>query len=159
MAGGGGGSEELNLVPYLDIMVNLIMFLITVTAYMAEMRQAPVLAPSEGGAGQCPNPPCDDKPKPYLTVLIADNTMAILSSDKEKIPASQVDRTGIEYPYTALTARMREYRTNYPDLAENVMLVADKPIPYRVIISTMDAMRSDAQGTLFPGVTLGVAVQ
>lgn len=158
MAGGGGGSEELNLVPYLDIMVNLIMFLITVTAYMAEMRQAPVLAP--GGGGTCPNPPCvDEKPKPFLTVAIGEKTIAILASDKEKIPASQVDKTGAEYPYATFTARMREYRSTYPDLAENVMLIADKPVPYSVVIATMDAMRSDAQGSLFPGVTLGVAIQ
>lgn len=158
MAGGGGGSEELNLVPYLDIMVNLIMFLITVTAYMAEMRQAPVLAPG-GDGGQCANPPCEDKPKVFLTVAVAEKTIAIVSSDREKIPASQVDKTGSEYPYAALTAKMREYRTNYPDLADNVMLIADKPIPYSAIISTMDAMRSDSQGDLFPGVTLGVAVK
>ena len=161
MAGGGGGSEELNLVPYLDIMVNLIMFLITVTAYLAEMRQVPVLTPGEAPSGPtCPNPPCEpDPPKVFLTVALTERTIAIVSSDQGKIPASQVDKTGSEYPYATLTVKMREYRTNYPDLAETVMLIADKPIPYSAIISTMDALRSDSRGDLFPGVTLGVAVK
>jgi len=53
MAGGGGGEGDLNLVPYMDIMVNLIMFMLVVTAYLVELREAPVLAPqySSGGGG------------------------------------------------------------------------------------------------------------
>ena len=46
MAGGGGGTEELNLVPYLDIMVNLIMFMVVVTAYLVQLKEAPIMAPS-----------------------------------------------------------------------------------------------------------------
>jgi len=159
MAGGGGGSEELNLVPYLDIMVNLIMFLITVTAYMAEMRQAPVLAPGEGpGPDQaCVGEAC--KPKPFLNILIAANTIAILGSNSQNIVASQLDKTGPDFDYPALSAKLREYRDNNPDLADNVMLAADRQIPYSTVIAAMDAIREDAKGPLFTGVTLSVAVK
>lgn len=155
MSGGGGGQEELNLVPYLDIMVNLIMFLITITAYIVEMRETPVLAP--GGDGPCVG--CeDDKPKPYLTITVISQGLAVLASDPEVVPAWQADRSGEDYPVAALQQKLREYRTSY-ELADNIIIAADKQIPYRVVMQVMDAAREDSQGSLFPGITFGRAVE
>lgn len=155
MAGGGGGSEELNLVPYLDIMVNLIMFLITITAYIVEMKQATVLAP--GGGGPCVGENCGDKPKVFLTITVLDQGYAVLSSDAASVPAWQADKVNGDYPYGALQAQLRTYKENY-DLADNLIVAADSQVPYKVVIKTLDAAREDGAGGLFPGVTFGVAV-
>ena len=149
---GGGGEQDLNLVPYMDIMVNLIMFMIVVTAYVIELREAPVLAPSYGtpggGAG-------DEKPKPYLTVAISTKSIAILSSGEE--PASELTKQGDKYPYAELTQTLRAYKTQYT-VADNIVLTADATVPYSVLVAAMDAARQDSGGPLFPGVTLGLAV-
>jgi biopolymer transport protein ExbD len=155
MAGGGGGTEELNLVPYLDIMVNLIMFMLVVTAYLVELKEAPVMAPAYGGSGSG-----EGKPKPYLSVAITNRYFGILSSDSNQIPAFQLDKAGAEYPYAALTSKLREYKATYGEnMAENLVLVPDTSVPYSVVVATMDAARTDKTGTLFPGITMSVQVQ
>ena len=156
MAGGGGGQEELNLVPYLDIMVNLIMFLITITAYIVEMRETPVLAPSDGGP--CVGAGCNDDKKPKLTLTIAviNQGIAVLSSDATVVPAWQQDKVGDEYPVAAMQQKLREYRNSF-ELEDNVILAADKQIPYKVVMQVMDGIRGDSQGPLFAGITFGQA--
>lgn len=153
MAGGGGGEQDLNLVPYMDIMVNLIMFMLVVTAYIIELREAPVLAPSyDGGGGGA----SQEKPKPYITVAISTRGFGILGSGGD-VPAAEIPRAGDKYPYRELTELLRNYKNQY-SVAENLVLTADASVPYSVLVSTMDAARSDADGALFPGVTLGLAV-
>lgn len=153
MAGGGGGEQDLNLVPYMDIMVNLIMFMLVVTAYIIELRQAPVLAPSYVSGSTAGN---SEKPKPYLTVAISTKSFAVLGSTSE-VPAQELVRQGGEYPYQELSQVLRNYKTEYA-VAENMVLTAESNVPYSVLIATMDAARSDANGPLFPGVTLGLVV-
>lgn len=153
MAGGGGGEGDLNLVPYLDIMVNLIMFMLTVTAYIVDLREAPVLAPAyaagAAGAGQ--------NQKPFVNVSITtQNSFAVLLSSGEA--AQELTAEGGKYPYATLTTRLRELKSTM-EVSENLVLTADPSVPYAVVIGTMDAVRADTQGPLFPGVTLSVAVQ
>jgi biopolymer transport protein TolR len=154
MAGGGGGEQDLNLVPYLDIMVNLIMFMLTVTAYLVELREAPVLVPAYttgSGAGST------EKQKPYLTVAISTRSFAILGSTDE-IPADELPKDGDSYPIGRLTEKLREYKSQY-ELGETLILTADGSVPYTILVATMDAARSDDRGPLFPGITLAQAVQ
>jgi len=158
---GGGGEQDLNLVPYMDIMVNLIMFMIVMTAYIIQMNVAPVLAPAykSGSAGGESD---QDKPKPFLTVAVSSKSIALLGSTDE-VPASEFS-AGVDpatnqpaYPYAELTAQLRVLKTNY-DVAENLVITAEGGVPYSVLVRTMDAARSDVKGDLFPGVTLGLAV-
>ncbi|MDP2306388.1 MAG: biopolymer transporter ExbD [Pseudomonadota bacterium] len=151
---GGGGEQDLNLVPYMDIMVNLIMFMLVVTAYIIELRQAPVLAPSYVSG---PNDGASEKPKPYLTVAIGTKGFAVLGSGGD-VPGVELNRQGGKYPLEELTQLLRNYKSQYV-LAENMVLTADGSVPYSDLIATMDAARTDASGPLFPGVTLGLAVQ
>jgi biopolymer transport protein ExbD len=149
---GGSGEQDLNLVPYMDIMVNLIMFMLIVTAYIVELKEAPVLAPAytSGGAGS------DDKPKAYITVAISTKSFAVLGSTDE-VPAQELLIENGKYPYAELAQVLRKYKTEYK-VSENLVLTADSTIPYSVVVATMDATRKDSQGPLFPGVTLGLAV-
>jgi len=164
MAGGGGGEQDLNLVPYMDIMVNLIMFMIVMTAYMVEMRVAPVVAPAykSGGSGG----DSDEKPKPFLTVAVSSKSLVLLGSTDE-LPASEFvagtdPATGRPtYPFADLSAQLRQIKANYA-VSENLVVTAEGGIPYSVLVQTMDAARGDTsknpRGDLFPDVTLGLAV-
>lgn len=153
MAGGGGGTEELNLVPYMDIMVNLIMFMLVVTAYIIELRQAPVLAPSYSSE---PSSGSSDKPKGFLTVQVTERSLSILGST-EDIPAQQFMVEGNRYPFADLAKTLRDYKTTY-QVAPNLVVTADAQVPYSTVIATMDAVRGE-NSDLFPGVTLGLAVK
>jgi biopolymer transport protein ExbD len=153
MAGGGGGEEDINLVPYMDIMVNLIMFMLVVTAYIIELRQAPVLAPSYASS---PAGGQQEKAKPYLTVAISSKSFSVLGSTPE-VPAQEIPKQGDKYPYEELTQTLRSYKSQY-SVAENMVLMADATVPYSVLVATMDAARGSVKEPLFPGVTLGLAV-
>lgn len=150
---GGGGEGEINLIPYLDIMVNLIMFMLVVTAYIVDLREAPVMAPAySAGAGGS-----SEKQKPFVNVSITtQNSFAVLLSSGEG--GAEVPSAGGKYPYEDLSRRLREVKSQM-DVSESLVLTADPTIPYSVVIHTMDAVRADDQGALFPSVTLSVAVQ
>jgi biopolymer transport protein ExbD len=154
MAGGGGGEGELNLVPYMDIMVNLIMFMLVVTAYLVELREAPVLAPQyNSGAGQS-----TEKPKAFLSVNIVPQGIVILGSNiaiNQTIPVQNG-----QYAFDAFQQFLRETKDNPAyDISPNLVIAAQGTVPYKVIVKAMDAARQDKQGELFPGVTLALAVQ
>jgi biopolymer transport protein ExbD len=63
------------------------------------------------------------------------------------------------YPFGKLTETLRSYRSQCPDTSENLVLAADPVVPYSAVVAAMDAARKDAQGSLFPGVTLALAIQ
>lgn len=155
MAGGGGGSDDLNLVPYLDIMINLIMFMLTVTAYIVELREAPVLAPAYDPGGQSS---AAVEKKPFLTVAVTTVSLTIISSRPEEIPAAEYVKEGGRYPYARLTQALREYKTVH-ELDPNLVLTADATVPYSSVIEAMDAARSDDKGALFPSINLAVSIK
>lgn len=153
MAGGGGGGEDLNLVPYLDVMVNLIMFMITVTAYIVELKEAPVLPPAVGGPSAGSS--SDDQPA-FASVNVTTSAFVILDSKDRFV--SSIAKEGDSYPFVKLTTALRQYRDQF-EVGDNLVLAADPTVPYSVVVATMDAARTDQKGNpLFPGVTLAVAL-
>lgn len=151
MAGGGGGTEDLNLVPYLDIMVNLIMFMVTVTAYLVQLKEAPILAPTYGGGGGS-----GGEQKPFLTVVVTNTQMKVIAGGASLVGAEQSLKKG---DYKGLAAQLRALKTAVPNLSENLVVTADKTVPYKDVVAAMDAARDDAQGLLFPAITLSVSLQ
>ncbi len=155
---GGGGEQDLNLVPYMDILVNLMLFMLVVTAYIVELREAPVLAPAYKTGGSTETDP-EDKPKPFITVGITTKSFAILGST-DAVPAAELVKNGDQYPYKELAKVLRDYKGSIEGgVADNLVITADSSVPYRVVVATMDVVRQDTQGALFPGVTLGLAVK
>lgn len=155
---GGSGEDDLNLVPYMDILVNLLVFLLAAVAMAQELREVPVLTPAIGGGGKGSSEQ-QEKQKPFLTAAITSKGIAVLSSAPEQIPGGEYlkDGTG-RYPLDSFKASLRqEYKDKYADLAENLVLVADANIPYKVVMEVMDAARTDGEGDLFPQVTLAKA--
>lgn len=150
MAGGGGGTEELNLVPYLDIMVNLIMFMVVVTAYLVQLKEAPIMAPSYGPGGGGSS----GEQKPYLTVAITNSAIQVVGGGK----AQGMEQTLAKDDYAGLAAQLRALKTAMPDMAESLVVTADNQVPYKDVVRVMDAARNDKAGSLFPNITLSVTV-
>ncbi len=155
---------ELNIVPYLDILMNLIIFMLLSMAGLATFGMLNVNAPNYGaGAGGGP----DDKPALTLTVAVAKSgffiaaTGGVLPGQTEPSAAApgagaptiprKADGT---YDYDALTAKMMEIKTNFPTESK-VIIAAEADTDYDSLVSTMDATRETPdRKLLFPDVTL-----
>lgn len=151
---------ELNIVPYLDILMNLIIFMLLSITGLASFGILNVSAPAYGPAptGVTQTSPADE-PKLTLSVLISrkghfvSSESAILGEQGE--PTVPTKGEG-DYDYAALNAWMVKIKSEFPKETK-VIVGADGDIPYDVLIQTMDAIREE-QGAqrrlLFPDVTL-----
>jgi biopolymer transport protein ExbD len=151
---------EINLVPYLDIMVNLIMFMLLTFQVLAELKMITFNPPASGGDDTVTTGDKDEEKKLMLTVMITKSGFQILTTDenagKEVIPA----KNDGDHDYADLTKRLERIRKDVTNIDENLIVVAEPDIIYDVVVKTLDATRTTADGKkdLFPKVTLGMAV-
>jgi biopolymer transport protein TolR len=123
---------ELNLVPYLDIVTNVIMFLLITTVFAAalgDIRVASASGPDVGPRSRGLE----------LTVSISERgfTLATARSVGPFIPK----RDG-EYDYAALAARLDELKRSPEGRDERRAIVNANPgIPYEAVVGTLDACR------------------
>jgi biopolymer transport protein TolR len=164
-----GDAGELNIVPYLDILINLIMFLLVAQATLVSLGLIDVTAPSYTpiGAGQ-PTPQEGEQLR--LTIGIAAKGFyiaakgGVLPGDNPDAPITEITPDGVAlnpptipkradgtYDFPGLARKLRAIKTAFPKV-EAVYIAADDTIPYEVIVKTLDGSREDAQGLLFPNV-------
>jgi biopolymer transport protein ExbD len=159
--------DQLNIVPYLDILMNLIMFMLLSITGLSAFGILNVSAPNYGGpAAQISDE--GDKPKLLLTVLISKKgfyvaaTGGVLGQQQQpanpaEAPPSIPKKADGTYDYTALTQSMVNVKKEFPSESK-VIVGAEGDIPYEVLVSTMDAIRETPgkeRQLLFTDVTLG----
>ncbi len=152
MAGSGTG-EELNLVPYLDVVTTLIigmMVLATAATDALSFRSPEVEVPTLVGK---------DTPgasgSNLLSVHIAGDTFVIEGAGgKMRIDPAPGQRPA----YAALATALRTAHDTGGENV-NVSLSADRHVPYSVVVHTLDTMRKDDRGELYPRVSLAVATK
>lgn len=160
---------ELNIVPYLDIVMNLIMFILVAQATMVALGVIDVTAPTYATLAPGPAPTPDPKKDLKLTIGIAKEGYYIAGAgavlgDEAAAPGTELTPDNVtkrpptiplradgSYDYPGLTLKLRQIKTLYPD-AKEVFLAADKAVPYEVIVKTLDHSREDSRGALFPNV-------
>ena len=144
---------ELNLVPYMDIVTNIIIFLLASVVNQVALGNINVSSPTiqaGGGAGSDEPPP--EKPPLNLTITVGASGGVL--PNIPKLPNGQ-------YDYKTLTSKLKEIKSN-PDNAEETKATfnADANIPYDIVISTLDAMRQADDGKiLFPDVNFAAGIQ
>ena len=134
---------ELNIVPYLDIVVNLVMFMLLSMTGLVSLGVVNVSAPKAGAAAGA----ASDQPKLLLTVGISKRGFFVGGADPGAAPPADVAaapptvplRAG-KYDFAALTGEMAKVKDRYP-AETNVILTAEPDVPYEVLIQTMDACR------------------
>ena len=145
MAAGSAHGEELNLVPYLDIVTTLMIALLAIAAYneTIHLKEAHVEVPTWGKG----------PPAPELIVAIDAGGFAVAGPGG----AVRIPRSSGDFPYAALTASLRAAH-DAGGARLPAKLTATPSTPYRVVVATLDAMRNDASGALYPAVTLAAAL-
>ncbi len=158
-------STELNIVPYLDILMNLIIFMLLSMTGLATFGTLNVNAPSYGAGGAGPS---DEKPPLLLTVAISKKgffvaaTGAVLpgvaeagASPSDTAPPTIPLKADGRYDYDSLTEKMKEIKVAVGSDESKVILAAEADTQYEVLVATMDATRETKdRKLLFPDVTL-----
>ena len=152
---------ELNIVPFLDIITNVLMFVLA-TISVTFTATIDTFPPRAGAGARAPTTPTLG-----LTILVVPDGFSMKARGGNVAPGCSDTGPGIaipkkdaEYDFAALKACAAKLKGAAPEFKEEmgVTVSANPPIPYQVVISTMDAVRNDDQGQpMFPDVTFGVA--
>ena len=151
---------ELNVVPFLDIITNVLMFVLatvaitfTATIESSPPRGAIQRGPSDHALG--------------LAVIVVHDGFSLKARGGNVAPGCDdtgaclaVPKRGLDYDYAALKACASKIKGATGDRADerDVTISANPDVPYDVVIATLDAVRRTEAGTdLFPNVTFGVA--
>lgn len=143
--------SELNLVPYLDIMVNLIMFMLVTVSYLAQLKVIDIVAPNYGASAS--SGASDSEPERTLTLAITETGYRLLSSDPT-LGQTVVPMVAGDFDYRGLTAKLAELKSQYR-FSNTLVVVAAPQVAYDAVVRTLDAARTDGKQTLFPDVALG----
>jgi biopolymer transport protein TolR len=138
---------ELNIVPYLDVVVNLVMFMLLSMTGLIALGVLNVSAPKLGGEAAAAG---ENQPKLLLTVAVAKQGFYVAgaggvlgqepASPSATRPPTIPLRPDGKYDFAALTAQMKKIKDQFPNETA-VILSADPEILYDDLVQTMDACR------------------
>jgi biopolymer transport protein ExbD len=153
---------ELNIVPFLDIITNVLMFVLA-TVSVTFTATIDTFPPRAGGSGARP----PTTPTLGLTVLIVGEGISLKAQGGGVAPGCNGTGSGItiprangDYDYASLRTCVNKLKKASPDFASEtqVVITASPNIPYQAVIATMDAVRTAENGDeLFPDVNFGIA--
>jgi len=154
---------ELNIIPFLDIITNVLMFVLaTIPAvFTVTIESNP---PSLGG-GQTRRP---DKPTLNLAMLIVNDGISLKAAGGNIAPGCDGPGPGItiarkdeQYDWMMLKTCAKKLKEASPDFKEEttIQILAEPGTDYQTVINAMDAVRQTEDGNdfLFPDVNFGVA--
>ena len=156
-AGEEGG--ELNIIPYLDIVVNIIMFMLATTSFAAALGDINVAQPTSSNAVSATPP--DDTPKNDLNLALAisDKGFTIAASGAVLYQGFSFDPAGNlvqttqtiptipkkpngEYDYELLNKKMLEIKASPVAKNETKLIVnPNADITYDIVVKALDAAR------------------
>lgn len=161
---------ELNIIPFLDIVMNLIMFLLVTTSAAIALAQINSQLPeySRGIGGRSSNP----EPTLNLTVLIVEQGAIVTGSGAKLAPGCRDVNNSTaagdvitvprgadgEYDWAGLTECASRIKEQFPEERE-VKVTADPLIEYRFVIAALDALRNKDTEELFPDVLIAAGVR
>jgi biopolymer transport protein TolR len=152
-------TSEINLVPYMDIVTNIIIFLLASVINQVPLGTVNVSSPTfgVGGSGETQN----EKPELNLTVTVG-ATGFTLAGSGGVMPAIPKLPNG-DYDYNALTAKLTEIKKQFSDETK-ATFNADAATPYDIVVKTLDAMRTykdekdQREKELFPDVVFAAGI-
>lgn len=155
-----GGTGELPIVPLLDVITNITLFLLATMTFV--MATSEVSASTPRTCAHCSG---RTTPSLDLSVLVTDQAVLVAGSGGVLAPGCErmtsvgtptITRDGQEW--TQLTQCLAQVHAAYPEERE-VILSANANVPYQDIIAAMDASRVNGDAPLFPEVRLSAGVR
>jgi biopolymer transport protein TolR len=153
---------ELNIVPFLDIIVNILIFVLATVAvtFTATIETTPPASRSSGVRQEIPSEALN------LTVLIVNDGFSLKAAGGNIAPGCQGPGPGIaiplregQYDYDQLTAcasRLKHASSDFQD-ENQVYITANPSTDYQTVINVIDALRSTLEGdVLFDNVNFKV---
>ncbi len=158
-------SDELNIIPFLDIVVNIVMFLLMSLTTIAFFSQLNAALPEyrQGGIGK--RAAADEALNLNVTVTregvivsgsggkLARGCMTTAPGKVITVPAAMNG----EHDWKALTTCVKRVKEQFED-ETRVTLSADPEVPYEDLIAAMDAVRGN-DSELFPEVLLSAGIR
>jgi biopolymer transport protein TolR len=151
-------TAEINLVPYMDIVTNIIIFLLASVVNQVALGNVNVSVPTLASAGTASLDDTPPKPPLNLTVTVGATGFTIAASGGvlpviSKLPNGQ-------YDYKQLTKKLLEIKSSPDNKDETkVNFNADSNTSYDIVVATLDAMRQDDNGkALFPDVAFSAGI-
>lgn len=155
---------ELNIVPFLDIVVNLIMFLLATSEAVLLMAQIEMNSPKIAKG----RPKSDEVQTPLnLNVTVTEKGVIVSGSGGKLAPGCDdieaggsvtVPKAKTEYDWPGLTKCVAKVKANFAD-ETSVTISADPTIHYEHVVAAMDHVRNDGDTELFPQVLIAVGVR
>lgn len=158
----GEEAGELNVVPYLDIIMNILMFVLA-SVSVSFIGSIDTTPPSIGGN----RVRADVSTKAlHLSAWITTDGVSLKTSTGNIATGCNDVGSGItvpkanqQYNLPGLTACAKRLKSASPSFKEEtqVTITANPGIEYSTVIGVMDALRADGEEELFPDVHFGVA--
>jgi biopolymer transport protein ExbD len=154
-----GEEGEINVVPYLDIIMNVMMFVLA----SVTVTFTATIPTSAAQASTRPEPAAPHALA--LTALVTSQGVALKTAGGAIAPGCggvgagvTVPNAGGDYDLASLSACARRIKGSRPEYATEtqVAVTASPDVPYASVVAVMDALRTDERGELFPEVRLGV---
>ncbi len=149
------GRDDLNIVPMIDMMVILVFFLIF-TAVFSKTNVLQMNLPNDSA-----NAPVDPSKELKLEVIIRPNDLVV--NDRNSGPLGVFPNTDKGYDYEALSAKIRQIKSQYPDKLDATVLPGPD-VAYDTLVQVMDAVRvyqipepPFSKAELFPDIAIGDA--
>ena len=158
----GEEAGELNIVPYLDIITNVMMFVLASVSvsFIASIDTTP---PAIGG-GKVRSEVSSKALN--LAAFITTQGISLKTSGGNVATGCNDVGSGVtvpkvneQYDFKSLTACAKRLKNASPAFKEEtqVTITANPGIDYKTVIDVMDALRNDGEEDLFPEVHFGVA--
>lgn len=154
---------ELNIVPFLDIVVNILIFVLATVAvtFTSSIETNP---PGSGGQGVRQDP---NKKSLGLTIMVVTQGFSIKAQGGNVAPGCSgvgagiaIPKVGENYDFTALQACVERLKKSAPEFEEETQaFISGNPdTTYQTLVAVIDSIRRTSAGEpLFPDVNFKVS--
>ncbi|MCA9580462.1 MAG: biopolymer transporter ExbD [Myxococcales bacterium] len=156
---------ELNIIPFLDVVMNIIMFLLATSLTITFFQIQSDLPEYKRGVGGRAS--AEQEQKLNLSVTITDQGVIVTGSGGKLAQGCQtttggavmtVPKKGRDYDWAGLTECVFQVKQQFPDEVE-VIVTADPLIEYQDVVFAMDALRNKGEQELFTDVLISAGVR
>ena len=155
---------ELNIIPFLDIITNVLMFVLA--TIIGHVHHDDRLRAAARGRLELAGADEADLVAQHHRRRQGVHRLGLRPAHRRGVPGARrrargrpADRAARDYDYSALTTCAKRLKNQVPEAADETAatLTANGNIPYQVIIGTVDAIRKSDDGQeLFPDINFGV---